>query len=62
MTKQLVLGAFEEFTPNFIANAWHHERGDTSAFATLEFWQDLAPAWTRPGSTSSFWQRPSAIR
>ncbi|KQR24355.1 hypothetical protein ASF79_03930 [Agreia sp. Leaf335] len=42
MTKQLVLGAFEEFTPNFIANAWHHERGDTSAFATLEFWQDMA--------------------
>ncbi|WP_344753966.1 NtaA/DmoA family FMN-dependent monooxygenase [Gryllotalpicola koreensis] len=42
MSKQLVLGAFEEFTPNFISNAWHHPRGDTSDFATLEFWQSLA--------------------
>ena len=40
-TKQLVLGAFEEFTPNFIGNSWHHERGDTAAFATLEFWTDM---------------------
>nr|WP_246315655.1 NtaA/DmoA family FMN-dependent monooxygenase [Kineococcus aurantiacus] len=36
------MGAFEEFTPNFIANTWHHPRGDTSGFATLGFWQDLA--------------------
>lgn len=41
MPKQLVLGAFEELTPNFISNAWHHPRGDTSGFATLEFWQEL---------------------
>jgi FMN-dependent oxidoreductase (nitrilotriacetate monooxygenase family) len=44
MPKQLVLGAFEEFTPNFIANTWHHERGDTSGFAGLPFWRDLALA------------------
>ncbi|MFT4122647.1 MAG: NtaA/DmoA family FMN-dependent monooxygenase [Microbacteriaceae bacterium] len=44
MPKQLVLGAFEEFTPNFIGNSWHHERGDTSAFATLGFWQELVGA------------------
>lgn len=42
MTKQIFLGAFEEFTPNFISNAWHHPRGDTSGFAGLEFWQELA--------------------
>lgn len=42
MTKQIVLGAFEEFVPNFISNAWHHPRGDTSGFATLEYWQSLA--------------------
>lgn len=42
MPKQIVLGAFEEFTPNFIANAWHHERGDTSGFARLPFWRELA--------------------
>src|SRR3546814_4515807 len=41
MPKQLVLGAFEEFTPNFIGNSWHHPRGDTSAFATLEFWTEM---------------------
>jgi FMN-dependent oxidoreductase (nitrilotriacetate monooxygenase family) len=44
MPKQLVLGAFEEFTPNFIGNSWHHPRGDTSAFATLGFWQELVGA------------------
>lgn len=42
MTKEIFLGAFEEFTPNFISNAWSHERGDTSAFATLRYWQNLA--------------------
>lgn len=42
MPKQLLLGAFEELTPNFISNAWHHERGDTSDFASLEFWQNMA--------------------
>ncbi|MFT4233622.1 MAG: NtaA/DmoA family FMN-dependent monooxygenase [Microbacterium sp.] len=42
MPKQLVLGAFEEFTPNFIGNSWHHERSDTSAFATLGFWRRMA--------------------
>ncbi|GAA4675095.1 NtaA/DmoA family FMN-dependent monooxygenase [Frondihabitans cladoniiphilus] len=42
MTKQIVLGAFEEFTPNFISNAWHHPRGDTSGFASLEYWQEMA--------------------
>ena len=41
VTKKLVLGAFEEFTPNFIGNSWHHERGETKDFATLEFWQRL---------------------
>jgi FMN-dependent oxidoreductase (nitrilotriacetate monooxygenase family) len=40
--KQLIIGAFEEFTPNFISNAWHSERGDTSGFASLGYWQDLA--------------------
>lgn len=40
--KQILLGAFEELTPNFISNAWHHERGDTSGFASLEYWQDMA--------------------
>ena len=24
--KQLIVGAFEEFTPNFIGNSWHHPR------------------------------------
>ncbi|WP_213816590.1 NtaA/DmoA family FMN-dependent monooxygenase [Glaciihabitans sp. dw_435] len=42
MTKKIFLGAFEELTPNFISNAWHHERGDTGDFATLEYWQDMA--------------------
>ncbi|AMM20829.1 hypothetical protein AX769_12620 [Frondihabitans sp. PAMC 28766] len=42
MTKQIFLGAFEELTPNFISNAWHHERGDTRDFASLEYWQDMA--------------------
>lgn len=42
MTKQIVLGAFEEFVPNFISNAWHHPRGDTRDFATLPYWQNLA--------------------
>jgi FMN-dependent oxidoreductase (nitrilotriacetate monooxygenase family) len=41
MPKQLVLGAFEEFTPNFIGNSWHHPRSDTREFATLEFWTDM---------------------
>ncbi|WZH35221.1 MAG: NtaA/DmoA family FMN-dependent monooxygenase [Microbacterium enclense] len=49
MPKQLVLGAFEEFTPNFIGNAWHHPRGDTSAFATLEFWRELVTTVERGG-------------
>ena len=40
--KQLVLGAFEEFTPSFISNAWSHERSNPAAFATLEYWQELA--------------------
>jgi FMN-dependent oxidoreductase (nitrilotriacetate monooxygenase family) len=42
MTKEIILGAFEELTPNFISNAWHHPRGDTSGFATLEYWQEMA--------------------
>ncbi|MDQ1572345.1 MAG: long-chain alkane monooxygenase [Actinomycetota bacterium] len=42
MVKQLVLGAFEEFTPSFISNGWPHERSDPAAFATLEYWQSLA--------------------
>jgi FMN-dependent oxidoreductase (nitrilotriacetate monooxygenase family) len=41
MPKQLVLGAFEEFTPNFIGNSWHHPRADTSGFATLGFWTEM---------------------
>ena len=49
MPKQLVLGAFEEHTPNFIANAWHHPRGDTSGFASLAFWQDVAAYVERGG-------------
>lgn len=40
--KQIFLGAFEELTPNFISNAWHHERGDTRDFASLRYWQDMA--------------------
>jgi FMN-dependent oxidoreductase (nitrilotriacetate monooxygenase family) len=40
--KQLVLGAFEEFTPSFISNGWPHERSDPAGFATLEYWQALA--------------------
>lgn len=44
MTKQLVLGAFEEFTPNFIGNSWHHPRGETRDFASLGFWQELVRA------------------
>jgi long-chain alkane monooxygenase len=42
VTKQIVLGAFEEFTPNFISNAWAHELSDTSGFATLPHWQQMA--------------------
>jgi long-chain alkane monooxygenase len=49
MTKQIVLGAFEEFTPNFISNAWHHPRGDTSGFATLKYWQEMARELDRAG-------------
>lgn len=41
MPKQLVVGAFEEFLPNFVHNTWTYPRGDTSGFAGLEFWQDL---------------------
>ncbi|MGB4779640.1 NtaA/DmoA family FMN-dependent monooxygenase [Microbacterium sp.] len=41
MTKQLILGAFEEFTPNFIGNSWHHPRANTSGFASLGFWTDM---------------------
>ncbi|HEY1531027.1 MAG TPA: NtaA/DmoA family FMN-dependent monooxygenase [Galbitalea sp.] len=40
--KQLILGAFEEFTPSFISNAWPHERSNPAGFATLEYWQELA--------------------
>jgi FMN-dependent oxidoreductase (nitrilotriacetate monooxygenase family) len=42
MTKTVFLGAFEEFTPNFISNAWSHPRSDTQGFATLPYWQDMA--------------------
>ena len=42
MTKQIILGAFEEFTPNFISNAWHHPKSDTRDFATLPYWQHMA--------------------
>ncbi|WP_432565652.1 NtaA/DmoA family FMN-dependent monooxygenase [Kineococcus sp. SYSU DK003] len=42
MTKQVFLGAFEEFTPNFISNAWSHPRSDTRGFATLKYWQNMA--------------------
>lgn len=42
MVKQLVLGAFEEFTPSFISNGWPHERSDPAGFATLAYWQRLA--------------------
>lgn len=41
MSKHLILGAFEEFTPNFIGNAWHHPRANTRGFATLEYWREL---------------------
>jgi FMN-dependent oxidoreductase (nitrilotriacetate monooxygenase family) len=41
MPRQLVLGAFEELTPNFVSNAWHLPKGDTRGFATLRFWQEL---------------------
>lgn len=42
MTKQIVLGAFEQLTPNFISNAWSHPLSDTRGFATLGYWQDMA--------------------
>ncbi|GGF11498.1 NtaA/DmoA family FMN-dependent monooxygenase [Subtercola lobariae] len=42
MTKQIFLGAFEEFTPNFISNGWSHPKGDTEGFATLPYWQNMA--------------------
>jgi FMN-dependent oxidoreductase (nitrilotriacetate monooxygenase family) len=42
MAKQLVLGAFEEFTPSFISNGWAHERSNPGGFATLKFWQGMA--------------------
>ncbi|MEZ0492698.1 NtaA/DmoA family FMN-dependent monooxygenase [Kineococcus sp. TBRC 1896] len=42
MTKQILLGGFEEFTPNFISNAWAHELSDTRDFATLAHWQRTA--------------------
>ena len=42
MTKTIFLGAFEEFTPNFISNAWSHPRSDTAGFATLGYWQNMA--------------------
>ncbi|PRY14682.1 NtaA/DmoA family FMN-dependent monooxygenase [Kineococcus rhizosphaerae] len=42
MPQQIVLGAFEEFTPNFISNAWSHPLSDTAGFATLPYWQDMA--------------------
>jgi FMN-dependent oxidoreductase (nitrilotriacetate monooxygenase family) len=41
MPKQLVIGAFEEFLPNFIMNTWHHPRSNTRDFATLPHWQRL---------------------
>jgi FMN-dependent oxidoreductase (nitrilotriacetate monooxygenase family) len=40
--RELVLGAFEEFTPSFISNAWPHRLSDPAGFATLEFWQAIA--------------------
>jgi FMN-dependent oxidoreductase (nitrilotriacetate monooxygenase family) len=41
MPRQLVFGAFEELTPNFVSNAWHLPKGDTRGFATLKFWQQM---------------------
>lgn len=41
MTKTVFLGAFEEFTPNFISNAWSHPLSDTAGFATLGHWQRM---------------------
>jgi len=42
MTRKIFLGAFEELTPNFIANGWSNPRSDTEGFATLRYWQDMA--------------------
>jgi FMN-dependent oxidoreductase (nitrilotriacetate monooxygenase family) len=42
VTKQLVLGAFEEFTPSFISNAWPHPLSDPADFASLGWWQRFA--------------------
>lgn len=42
MTKTIVLGAFEEFTPNFISNAWSHPRSETRGWETLPYWQHMA--------------------
>ncbi|NEM89962.1 NtaA/DmoA family FMN-dependent monooxygenase [Galbitalea soli] len=42
MPKEIVLGAFEEFTPSFISNGWPHERSTPAGFATLPYWQSLA--------------------
>ncbi len=42
MRRPLVLGAFEEFTPSFISNAWRSPRSDPAGFATLDHWRSLA--------------------
>lgn len=42
MTRQLILGGFEEFTPSFISNAWPHTLSDPAGFAGLTGWTELA--------------------
>ncbi len=49
MGKELLLGAFEEFLPNFISNTWHHPRSNTRDFATLPYWQRLVGAVEKAG-------------
>jgi FMN-dependent oxidoreductase (nitrilotriacetate monooxygenase family) len=38
---ELVLAAFEEFTPNFVNHSWHLPRSVSTRFTELRFWQEL---------------------
>jgi long-chain alkane monooxygenase len=42
MSRRLVFGAFEEFTPSFISNGWPHADSDPRDYGTLGYWQRLA--------------------
>ncbi|MCX6502509.1 MAG: NtaA/DmoA family FMN-dependent monooxygenase [Microbacterium sp.] len=38
--KQLVLAAYEEFTPNFVNHTWHLPRSISHRYSELGFWQE----------------------